>query len=88
MNWFQLRNKIKTDIEALDLKSPKTRLSGLDSIDILIRTHFKDIAKDPAMLSTIEKNVFKDNLVAKKKKSLNGAEEDIVNHIYKNLKDM
>ena len=87
MNWFLLRNKIKSDIEALDLKSPKTRLGGLDSIDDLIRTHFKDIAKDPTLLKNIEKDVFKSKLAAKKKKPLNGAEENIVNHIYNNLID-
>jgi hypothetical protein len=85
MNWFQLRNKIKSDIEALELKSPKTRLGGLDSIDGLIRTHFKDIAKDPAILKGINKELFKSQLAAKKNKSLNGAEENIVNHIYNKL---
>ena len=85
MNWFQLRNIIRKEIEEANLKSPKTRIGGLESVDELIRTHFPDISKNPSLIRKISKEKLKAMLSGKKGRALNGAEESIVNNIYKLL---
>lgn len=85
MNWFQLRNIIRKEIETSGLKSPKTRIGGLESVDELIRTHFMELSKNPSLIMKISKEKFKAMLSGKKGKALNGTEESIVNNIYKKL---
>ena len=75
MTWNEIKRSIISDLNNRGLANPSIRINALERIEVIIKSHFKEILADPSLLKKIDKNVFKDRLAKYKTNgTLNGAE--------------
>lgn len=83
MTWNEIKRSIISDLNNRDLADPNIRINALERLEVIMKSHFKEILADPSLLKKIDKNVLKDRLAKYKTNgTLNGAESSVVNEIY------
>jgi hypothetical protein len=83
MNWNEIRISIINDLNSRGLANPNIRINALERLEVIMKSHFKEILDDPSKLKKIDKNDFKERLAKfKTNGNLNGAESSVINEIY------
>lgn len=85
LKFDELIQKTIDDITGRNLKSPKTRLNGLNSIKNLISHLIPDIEDNVSLIRDLEKNTLISRLTDLKGKKLNGAELSSLNSLLQQL---
>jgi hypothetical protein len=86
MPWNEIKRSIINDLNTRGLSNPNIRINALGRLEVIMKSHFKEILADPTLLKKIDKNAFKENLAKYKPNgNLNGAESSVVNEIYYRL---
>lgn len=87
MDWIEIKNEIKRELLSRNLKTPLRRLNELENLEKLLTTHFNDYIKNPLeMFRKTDRKSFKNEVSTYKANGkLNGAEESLINHIYKTI---
>jgi ribosomal protein S27E len=86
MKWEEIKKSIVDDIKSRGLKDPKIRIRALNNVEAIIREHFPEWIANPDELKNVNKDKFKREIFYKKGKSLNGAENTVINAIYYRVK--
>ena len=85
MNWAHLKNEYISSHLSSKVKFPQVRLNALKRKEENIKKNFPDLI-DPEKLKEAEKFQFKSKLTRhKKNEKLNGAEDSVINGLYKIL---
>jgi hypothetical protein len=82
MKWEEIKQSIIDDLMSRGLKDPNIRIRALNNIEALMREHFPNWIANPDELKNVNKDKFKREIFYKKGKSLNGAENTVINEIY------
>ncbi len=85
MTWLSIKQSIIDDLNSRGLKDPLIRIRALNNLESIMKVHYPSFISNPAQLLQIDKKEFKNMLALKKGYDLNGAEESIVNEIYRRL---
>jgi hypothetical protein len=86
MNWEELKRTYIENHLSKNLSAPKIRLNALNKLEVIFKLHFREIIKDPHNLLKHNKDDFKLKVSKYKENGrLNGAEESVINGLYKFL---
>lgn len=85
MKWSELKNSLKKDFLSRKLKNPSIRINALNKIERFILFKHYGLINNIEFLFPESKDEFKESYSNFKTKSLNGAEENVVNEIYRHI---
>jgi hypothetical protein len=87
MDWDDIKQSIVEDLESRNLKDASIRIRALKSVDGILISHIMKLLDNPTtFIELFTKEDFKLLLATYKlNERLNGAEESVVNEIYKRL---
>lgn len=86
MRWHEIKDAIRADLLARELKKPGIRLGALDSVEQLLIRRFSNIVTNPKVLLVAGKETVARDLARLKGSSLNAAEKSVLNDIFAGLK--
>lgn len=82
--WKKLKKDISEDLRSRDLSDPTIRITAFERIEELIKYALNTHYTHPHLLMKIEKEELKSRIAkAKKNKSLSGAEDSVINDMYR-----
>lgn len=84
MNWLEIKNSIRNDLNTRGLSNPNIRLNALDKIEEILKRHFSEYIQKPnETFGKIDKNEFKAKIAKYKSNGkINSAESSVINEIY------
>jgi TDG/mug DNA glycosylase family protein len=84
MNWTNIKNSIKNDLNSRGLSNPNIRLNALNNLEDILKKHFSTfIQNNCEKFREIDKKEFKLKIAKYKSNGqLNSAESSIINEIY------
>ncbi len=84
MNWTNIKNSIKNDLNSRGLSNPNIRLNALNNLEDILKKHFSSFLQNNCeKFREIDKKEFKLNIAKfKSNGQLNSAESSIINEIY------
>jgi tRNA U54 and U55 pseudouridine synthase Pus10 len=86
MKWPEIKQTIREKLISRNLSTPDRRLNELDNLEEIFNKSFPEIIVDPRVLSKKDKEEFKREVsVHKKNGKFVGAENSLINEIYKQI---
>ncbi len=84
MNWLEIKNSIRTDLQTRGLSNPNIRLNALDNLEEILKRHFPEYIQNPKeKFGKTDKNELKAKIaIYKSNGRLNSAESSVINEIY------
>jgi hypothetical protein len=84
MNWLEIKNSIRKDLNSRGLSNPNIRLNALDNLEEILKKHFPEYIQNPQVkFKEIDKNELKTKIAKfKSNGKLNSAESSVINEIY------
>ena len=88
MSWNTIKKSIQNDLISRGLKNPNIRLNALERIERLLKVNFPKMIENPTTeFNMIDKKELKQKLSDfKESDKISGAENSIINEIYKRIK--